>query len=461
MIEKKAILGIDLGTSSVKVLKHYEDGRIEKAKAAYDRISPEGWWQGVKEALSQMDHTDVCAIGLSSQVGTYIVNDEEVISWNSPIGQEEVKIVKQTFDTETFLREISMPHPDVVSYPIPRLYYIMHHYDGVQSICQPKDYLCEKLTGIRVTDPYSWRGLANLTEGAYSRYFLQWLGVTEKMLPEMYSWKSPAGLTTGIEGVLPAGIPVFVGFNDYYASLLGMGICRPGDLFDITGTSEHLGVITEHTACDTPMVSGPYLTHHVHYGVTASSGASLDFALHISREDCDVDLEEMTQKSPPVFLPYLNGERAPIWDADACGMFFGIEAGCSRKELCYAVLEGVAFSLWHIYESMGCPQAKELCIAGGAAVNQTLNRLKAELFATEAYTLQENDTSALGAAMAAGIGAGRYRDLSEAIGKCCKKKDRIVPTGQYDHFLKERYQIYKELYPLTKQQMKAIRRIKR
>lgn len=459
MNKEKALLGIDLGTSSVKLVKRCPEGKVEKATSGYVSKDPKGWWQAIAECFRQLDLTDVEAIGLSSQVGTYIVDEREVISWDSPIGAEETTYVKKHFSKETFLEEISMPHPDVISYPMPRLLYLRRKYPEAKRICQPKDYICQKLTGNWVTDPYSWRGLANLEKGTYSRKFLSWLGIEESQLPEMKRHTDLAGVTReSIEDGLPGGIPVYIGLNDYYASLLGMGIGKPGDLFDITGTSEHLGVIEEQTSLATSMVSGPYLKNHVHYGVTASSGASLDFALGL-KEDGKVSLDEMVTKNPPIFLPYLKGERAPIWDSEACGMFFGIQAGCTKEELAYGVLEGVAFSLYHIYEHMGRPEATQLCIAGGASVNPVLNRLKTELFQIPSYTLQEKDTSALGAVMVAGIGVGRFSEEQDAIEECCHVKDRLEPTGTMQEFSQKRYEIYKELYPATRQQMKAIRRI--
>lgn len=461
MNKRKALLGIDLGTSSVKLAMYYENGANVKSKASYEESSPKGWWYAILRAMDRLPLQDVKAIGLSSQVGTYLTDEGHVISWNSPLGKEEVETVKSAFSKQEFIEEISMPHPDIVSYPIPRIRYIMKNYPTVRRICQPKEYLCEMLTGNCVTDPYSWRGLANLETGRYSLRFLTWLGVTEQMLPTMVPYNSEAGKTKKIDGCdLPEGIPVYVGLNDYYAALLGMGIDTAGSMFDITGTSEHLGIIEQKMTTDTPMVSGPYLTENVHYGVTASSGASLDFALRLW-ERGRVNIEKMLHARPPIFLPYLNGERAPIWDGEACGMFFGIEGGCTKEELCYAVMEGVTFSLYHIYEHMGMPKADAMCIAGGASVNRTLNELKAEMFGIPVYTLQDNDTSALGAAMVAGLGCGEYNSLQDAISRCCEKENEITPTGSYRDFLMERYAIYKELYPATEQQMKAIRRTRR
>ena len=453
MNNKKSVLGLDLGTSSVKVLQLFEDGNIIKEKEPYESISPKGWWKAISNVLDRMELESVVAIGLSSQVGTYIVDEEIVIPWDSDIGYIELADLKKRYSISEFVQEISMPHPNIASYPMPRLRYIKNVYPDAKRICQPKDYICEKLTGNYVTDPYSWRGLAHLEKKQYSTYFLQELGIDEIVLPKMMDYKEVAGYTK-------EGIPVYVGLNDYYASLLGMGIQTSGDMFDITGTSEHLGVIQSEMSFDTELVCGPYLKDNVHYGVTASSGASLNFGLQLSDGE-KITLEAMSEKNPPIFLPYLNGERAPIWDGNAKGMFFGISGDCTKDELTYSVLEGVAFSVYHIYESMGKPAAIGMKVAGGAAVNNLLNQIKAEVFEIPVFVLEETDTSALGAAILAAVGIGFFDGLEDAIEKRCNIDKTFTPTGKYTDWLHKRFELYKELYPAVKTQYEKFRRMEK
>lgn len=455
----KSVIGIDLGTSSVKVVQRYSNGMILKVREKYEEISPKAWWNAICQALSKIRVLDVAAIGLSSQVGTYIINDSDVIGWNSGIGAEELTQIKSEYSKETFLREISMPHPSISSYPIPRLRYIKKNYPNLQKVCMPKDFICEQLTGNFVTDPYSWRGLANLEKKDYSQYFLNELGIDRKLLPEMLDFTQMAGYTKKIPlggRFLPAGIPVFVGLNDYYAGLLGMGIQKEGDMFDVSGTSEHLGIIEKEVNMHTEMVSGPYLNGNVHYGVTASSGASLKYGRHLYKSD-ELDIGEIRKNNPPIFLPYLNGERAPIWDADARGMFFGISEGCSREDMYYSVMEGVVFSLYHIYEKMGKPPANQIKAAGGAAVFPILNQLKADMFEIPVAVLEESDTSAMGAVMSALFGLGYYETMEQAIKDVCSIKELVEPSGYDRKWLEKRFAIYKELYPAVKWQYEKLK----
>lgn len=443
----RCIVGIDLGTSSVKIIKKYEDGHIEKLKNTYENPLPLGWWNSILKLLEEIDWREAAAIGLCSQVGTYLVNDKDVLPWNGGMGKEELHWWKTNYSQEKFVEEISMPHPYIISYPLPRLKYIKEHYNKIQKICQPKEYILEKLTGQWVTDAYSWRGLANLEWGKYSHYFLQQLSLEETMLPPIKRYDEMAGYTKEIafgKNVLPAGIPVYVGLNDYYAGLLGMGIGTVGEMFDVTGTSEHLGILQEKTQMDTALVSGPYLEHMVHYGVTASSGSSIKYGLKLMQQP--FDLEKITQQKPPVFLPYLKGERAPIWDADARGVFFGMEEDCSLEQMAYSVMEGVVFSLYHIYETMGKPEMNKLVISGGAADIDCLNLLKSELFGVPVEIVEESDVSALGACMTAAVGMGFYQNYQQITKEWVKRKQGIFPTGRYKEWLEQRFEIYKELY---------------
>lgn len=445
----KSILGIDLGTSSVKLLLWNSNGQIQKAKATYSEKTPRGWLNAIKYAIRELDTFVIGAIGLSSQVGTYIINNNDVISWDSGVGKEELEYIKKRFPTEKFIEEIAMPHPDILSYPIPRLMYIKKHYNHIESICQPKDYILRELTGNCVTDKYSFRGLVHSLKGTYSNFFLREIGIDKNVLPPVVSPYTMAGKTTeecekniGI----PKGIPVFAGLNDFFASVVGMGTENVGDMFDITGTSEHLGIICDSLNRDTQMVSGVYFDKYIHYGVTASSGASLDFGIKNFGLD-DIDINKCLNNKAPIFTPYLNGERAPIFDSNARGTFFGISSDCTKQDMAYSILEGVVFSLYHIYENMGCPKYNNLTVSGGASKNKTLNILKAELFNTTVHTLKENDTSALGAAMVATNAL-----QIDAIHRFNAVTDIICPSGRYRDVLLKRYDIYKNIYTSLKEQ---------
>ncbi|MDO5479464.1 MAG: FGGY-family carbohydrate kinase [Clostridia bacterium] len=454
------IAGIDLGTSSVKVLVTDNGKTVKKAKRTYTERSVDAWLKAVSEALSEISRgIKIDAVSLSSQVGTYIINGSDIISWQDPIGREEVARIKKDISKEEFAAEISMPHPEVISYPMPRLLYIKEHYDA-KSVCQPKDKICQMLTGKQVSDIYSWRGLANLETGAYSKKMLSYLGVDESILPPLKSPFDLAGYVTkeaSEKTGLLEGTPVYLGCNDYYAGLLGMGIVESDMLFDITGTSEHIGITTDKLSLDTKMVTGPYFVSNVHYGVTASGGTSLDFGIEKFGFE-GIDVEKSLSNDAPIFLPYLKGERAPIWDSNARGMFFGISDKTTKEDMAYSVLEGVAFSAYHIYESLeDNVDAKYIITAGGAGKDEKFNKIKSSLWNLPVVTLEETDTSAYGACMIASVASGIYKDIKEAAKAMCRIEKRV--EAKENPLLRQRFELYKKLYESNKQNFEEFRRL--
>lgn len=464
----KNILGIDLGTSSVKML--YDDGeRLHRVKEKYESVSPEGWLTAIKKCADRLDLSQARAIGLSSQVGTYLVDFKDVISWNDPMGKDELEEVLTSLSREEFVRETGMPHPEIISYPLPRLLYIKKHYPSAKIICQPKDWLINILVsdsahgGILASDMFSWRGLADLNcSGAgLSKNLLQKFGIDDIVLPSVSDPTCAVGHVTreGSEkSGIPEGVKIILGCNDFFAGLLGMGIINDGDAFDITGTSEHLGILSQSIPkLDDGLVSGPYFRYNAHYGVTQSSGKSLDFGMELY-DFKSLDIEKCLDNHPPIFLPYINGERAPIWDSQARGVFFGIGKDCGKEELAYAVMEGVCFSIYHIYETMGKPYMVSLTVSGGAAKDSLMNKMKASLFSCPVYVPSETDSSAYGAMILASIGCGDFADipLDRLLNELCPKTLSALPDENLGNRLRRRFEIYRSLYPALKEQFAKI-----
>ena len=442
-------LGIDLGTSSVKGILRGSDGSSYRAKSAYESRDPSGWRAAIVRMLHSFP-TDARAatqaISFSSQVGTYVVDGREVIGWQSPAGREELQEIKEKISQEEFIREIGMPHPDIISYPLPRLLYIQRHCPDAREVLMPKEFFLRELTGECVTDVFSMRGIADPNTGKYAKTLLERLGITLP-LPPVKRPTDRAGLLTRTAAEvygLPVGTPVYLGCNDFFAGLLGMGVYDENTAFDLSGTSEHVGFISPALLPD-GVVSGPYFNGFCSYGGTKSSGVSCAFAMkHFGVEG--LALGPSLERNPPLFLPYLNGERAPIFDENARGVYFGIGEATEQRDLAYATLEGVALSLRDIAEAMGMPHPDRLIVGGGSAVDPLMNALRAELFGCPVRCVRENDTSALGAVMLAMLGDGLYANAREAIDACVEYAEPILPTGRYTEILDGRFLLYRKLY---------------
>lgn len=455
----KYYLGIDLGTSSVKVIKSSVCGECSAVAVKYGDFTLSGMREALVSAIRQTDLSSVAAIGFSSQVGTYIVDGRDILPWNSTGGSKELDCVLSEVDESVFIEEISMPHPSLISYPLPAFLRIKEMYPSAKRVCMPKEYFIEELTGNFVTDRFSQRGVANLKTGEYSKRLLEKFGIKYE-LARIIEPTEMAGRVTAAAAEaygLPRGLTVYAGLNDFFAGLLGMGVVRVGDCFDLTGTSEHIGYISDGLD-GKAFVSGPFLSGNASYGGTKCSGTACDIAL---REfDCEgLDLS-VAGSSPPVFLPYLNGERAPIFDDGARGVFFGVTSETTKKQLAYAVLEGVVFSLYDIAVSMGLPEKGGLTVGGGGASSELLCRLKSELFAKRVVRTEQSAASALGAAMIAMIGEGEYGDYESAAAAVVRYLPPIESDGRYRALLSKRFALFKKLYSDLKEDFEIFNGIK-
>lgn len=452
-------IGIDFGTSSVKAIALYANGKTEKARCAYEKKGVAGFKSALKNALGELftkvKREKTIAIGFSSQVGTYIVDNETVIPWNSPAGKEETDEIKKFVKKEEFIKEISFPHPDIISYPLPRLLYIKRHFPNTETALMPKEYFIREFTGQTVTDVYSQRGIADQFAKKYSEKLIEKFGLTKFALPPVKDIIDKAGeVTEEAEkeyGVLK-GVPVYLGCNDFYAGLIGMGVLNRNTVFDLSGTSEHVGIITEEPMFD-KFVSTPFFENYVTYGGTKGSGVSCSFA--IKNFDCknleklaDANaIKEFLKTKPPVFLPYPTGERAPIFDENARGVFFGISDKTDKTAMAYSVFEGVVFSLFDIYSNLGKTIGDYLVCVGGSADNRLIALLKAILFNKKILLCKENDVSALGAAVLAAVGNDNFKTIEEACRKTVKYELlKINGDDETRKILLERFAIYKDVY---------------
>ena len=447
---KKYYLGIDLGTSSVKLLLVTAEGESIRAKCRYDAVGLDGWRKALKSAFADLqkaaDLSEVAAVAISSQVGTYITDSGDVIGWNSNAGTEELAEIKAKISDSEFSEEIDMIHPNLISYPLPRLLYIKRHYPNCKKVIMPKEFLLTELTGNTVTDIFSQRGICYPDKKQYTEKLMKKLELDFELAPIKLPTDLAGGVTKAAAETygLAENTPVYIGCNDFFAGLLGLGAYDCGTVFELSGTSEHLGVITEERM-DGKFVSGRYFNGNATYGGTKASGMACDFA--IKTFGLDGLCEDIVYNDPPIFLPYLKGERAPIFDENAKGVFFGISDKTTSKEMAYSVLEGVVFSLYHIGRALSIENVKEIKVGGGSAGDVLMTRLRAELFGCPVVRAAENESSALGAAMIAMVGSGRFGSLKEAVGAVVKYSHTELPDGKLREKLLQRFEIYEKLYP--------------
>ncbi len=460
-------LGIDVGTSSIKIIAlNLVDKSTKKVRQPYASTTLKGMKNAFKKALCllsmEINLKEVKALSFSSQVGTYIIDNKEIIPWYSNAGKEELEYIKSSVDKETFIKEISFNHPDIISYPLPRLIYIKNHYENVHSVMMPKTFFIKELTGNFYSDVYSGRGIVNQTTGQYSKTLLEKFDLDDLILPSMKNITDLAGNvseTSAKKYGLSTHCKVYLGCNDFYAGLMGMGIYQKGVCFELAGTSEHIGTINDDYR-NNGGVETPYLGGIVNYGGTKSSGSSCRMAKELFGQK-EIVLEDILKEKPPIYLPYLNGERAPIYDEHAKGVFFGIRDSHTKKHFQYSMLEGVVFSLFDIYQSLNIKADKLIC-AGGGTENPLLIALKSILFDVEVINCYENDSSALGACLLALVGNHEFPSLEEAISDIVLYKTndiRNTNNSEIRQTLLKRFELYKQTYSNLKNSFKNLEEI--
>ena len=475
---RDSFLGIDIGTSSAKALLRQES-REESVRAPFasDPPGPAAWLEGCREAVARLRERAgraldrVAGIGLSGQTNTYVLwspdrGDRElpVIPWSHGGGRAELAELLR-LPASFFVDHISMQHPAMVSYPAPRILWMQRtlgsEWQAADRVLQPKDWAYLRLTGSCASDPFTWRGLAHLGDASFHGELLDRLGLEAGRLPELHAaWAAPGRLTREAAGYLGlrSGVPVVLGCNDFFASLLGMGSLGPGDWFDVAGSSEHVGRIETRSplSVTTPLVYGPCLAHNVHYGVTAASGVSLDWAL----QAFGADKPAAGDARAPLFLPYLQGERAPLFDPDARGVLFGVDRGHGPRDLFYAVCEGVAFSLLQIAALIDSEATDPVRTSLDGPLAEPVTQLKADVFQRPFHVVRQKACAALGAAMLAAVGAGLFASPVDAAREWAAVERVVEPRPERARLIRERYELYESLYPALKASFGALARLK-
>lgn len=370
------------------------------------------------------------------------------------------------------LRERLAGHPEQsrinAFHPLARLAWLREEeeatFRSLACVLEPKDWLNFRLTGRRAGDPVSVARLLACTEAVDGSDALAAAGLTRSILPGMLEAQERVGpVQPGLPAPLDrlAGVPVFCCSNDTWAAVGGLGALRPGHAYNISGTTEVLGVVGETPAEAEGLLTvdwrgiwqlgGPsqngadtvawLLSLLGKDGATAGVGATMEALLSRPRDP-----------QPLLFLPYLQGERVPYWDPTLRGAFVGLNRAHGATDLAYAVLEGVAFLNRIVLEraeaALGEP-AKEIRFGGGAASNPVWSQIKADICGRPVLVGTAKEPGILGAAIVAWTGLGRFASLSEA-------QDRLVTVARRFDPEPSRRAAYDALFPLYRQAEAAL-----
>ena len=479
-------LGADLGTSALKLAAITPGGwvrcavrvpyRAPRASAGQAECDPRVWWRAWRAGLARLARRiplrQVAGIGCCGQTRAQVFLDRSgrvlrpAILWADQRASAEAEELAERW-TGRRRGRLAIPQTFDPSAPLARLLWMRRHepaaLKAAHCVLQPKDFLVHRLTGAWAGDAPSNFQLLGRFDPPAATTLLGELGIPETLLPPLRApWEvvgtvSPrAGRATGLR----PGVPVVAGTQDGLCTAIGIGGAADRVAVDITGSTDSVGLCTRRTPrpervgvvpiapglsfCGGPtQVSGEailWLAEAI--GLTAGGeGAARATAVLRLAEGSPAG------EAGPLFLPHLLGARAPLWDAAARGVFFGLARWHGAGELARAVVEGIAFSVRHLLEAAEAAagaQATEIRVAGPAGGSVFWNQLKADVLARPVGQPAVLEGGVLGAALLAAVGTGRYVDVPRAAARMVRVA-RTYRPGPGCRRSGARYGIYREL----------------
>lgn len=435
---KRLILGIDVGTTSVKAGVIDETGQIVaqfaksyptvRTGAAFVEQDPQNWIDLITEAMSGFATYDISAIGLTSQVNTHIFADRNgaalmpAIVWQDGRATAEAAALDGRVSVAQKMDWWGAPMPIDASHACARMSWVAQHrpdvWDQTRYVMLPKDFCLLKLTGETSTDPISNIGLVDNALHYIPQVFDLVDGAAERAVPLAPICQIVGHMQSGPF----AGTPVVSGTMDAWAGLVGTGGARDRSTVYLSGTSEIMG-ISSHKVVPTPgaIVFPTSDNIRLHAAPTQSGGdAKVWFA-----QAHGLSLDEMTglvadsQRSAatPLFLPQLQGERAPLWDADLRAAFLGVSRRTGQQDFARAVYEGVAMAARMALETLQASAnvvGDSIACGGGGFQSDPWNQIRSDVLGAELRVLAAKEPGILGAATLAAIGTGHFAGFEEA-----------------------------------------------
>ncbi len=512
------VLGIDLGTSGCKCGLFSGDGsliacersRYPTVRGADGRAEqdPEDWWRSTSEAcrrvvgVAAVSPARIHAVGIGGQIPTHVLVDRQgrplrpAVTWQDVRSGQAWPALDSRFGRMELADALGIDLPQGPAWPLPRLLWLQKEEPATLArawrFLLAKDYVAYRLTGELAIDASSWRGLVHTGTELPATEILQALELPLDLLARVRKpWDVMGSVTPGAAttmGLLP-GTPVVTGWNDFNCALLGSGLAAKGSGFSISGTSDHLGMTWDEQLPShgiDRLMFAPYMPAgtegppRVVYGVTTAGGGSLDWYARQFVPDslaaygfgvpADIrGVQERLAGSVPagssglIFLPYIHGERAPIWDSSARGVLFGLHGAHRHAHVMRAMLEGVAFSLRHVLETVeaatGLP-IDSLRASGGPIGSPLWNRIKASVLRRPLLVPRVLDAGCLGAAILAGVGAGWYASPLDAAAAMVHTDHQVDPEERDVALYDELFAIYVSLYPRLKDQFAELAKLR-
>ncbi|MDR1568979.1 MAG: xylulokinase [Oscillospiraceae bacterium] len=475
------VLGVDIGTSACKAALFDSSGRqVALASAGCSVCRPNSGWaqqnpddwryaasRAIKQVTEQIDARDIACVGVDGQSWACVLIDAHGRPLaDSPIWMDtRAKAECDEIDRLGGALFQLCGNPTQPTYTLPKLLWFRNNmpdlFARAASVMQSNSYVVYGLTGRITQDVSQGYGYQcfDIRRCRWDEDALRALLIPAGMLPEVVECDEIVGGITAAaarETGLLAGTPVVAGGLDAACGALGTGVIEVGQTHEYGGTSGGMSICADGFTADPRLIFCRHVVpdRWLLQGGTVGAGGALRWLRDVLCPELSFDdMTALAAQAPPgsdglIFLPYLAGERSPIWDPEARGVFDGLDYSKTRAHLIRAVLEGVAYSLKHNLDVAAEAGARpaELRAMGGGANSLLWTQIKADVTGCSIAVPGADAVSALGAAMLAGVGAGVWASYGDAVRDVVRIARRHEPNRDNAAAYEEGYARYRALY---------------
>ena len=479
-------IGIDLGTSAVKLLLMDSSGKICNIVSreyplyfphpGWSEQNPEDWHEqtiiGLKELIKDIDKSKVAGISFGGQMHGLVILDENddvirpAILWNDGRTKQECDYLNEVIGKETLSKYTA--NISFTGFTAPKILWIKNkepqNFGKINKIMLPKDYIAYKLSGVHCTDVSDASGMLvfDVKNRCWSKEMIDICGIREEQLAKVYeSYEVVGNVTDEIakELEIPNTVKVVAGAGDNAAAAIGTGTVGDGRCNISLGTSGTIFISSKKFGVDSnnALHSFDHADGNYHLMGCMLSAAScnkwwseeiLDTKDYVKEQGSITKLGE----NNVYFLPYLMGERSPHNNPNARGTFIGMSMDTTRSDMTQAVLEGVAFALrdsLEVAKSLGI-NIERTKICGGGAKSPLWKKIIANVLNLKVDVIESEEGPALGGAILAAVACKEFESIEDAVSKLVKVKETIEPDDELVEKYEERYNKFKKIYPTVK-----------
>ncbi len=509
-MDGELLLGIDVGTSGCKaelfdvnansLAKAYQAYPIIHPRSGWSEENPEDWWRAVVDTTrkvlkdSKVDPSQVKGLSVSCTNACVPVNEKGEALRNAIMQIDRRTIpqaerIKEKLSEEKVFEVTGNPVAPG-SFTAPIILWLKENepetFDKTYKFMVPTGYIVHRLTG-RFTVDWSRAAttlLFDIKDRRWCEEFCDELGIPLDKLPELHSSWEIVGTVTEEAAELTGlreGTPVVAGCMDTVAAAVGSGAIKGGDLFCVVGSVARVCAVLDKPSFDKRFLNTCHATPNEWVAIGCVNGAGLSlrwFIDTIGRQEkllsqnldlspyqiLDIEAEKAAPGSGGIiYLPYLAGERSPIWDPEARGVVFGLNLQSRWREIVRAFYEGVAYAIRHNVETLHPlleGRGDYIKLSGGGARSRVWRQIIADVCGKSVVTTTPLDTEPVGDALIAGVGIGAYGSVEEAV-KVLRLGEKEKPRPEYYDLYSSLFTLYKRLYGNLKKDFKLLAQIEK